>query len=645
MRSLITKQDSEISNEITHTSLTDWLSLCYRCFMNYQENQKRIKELERQIKALPPGTVVYKKIKGRQQPYLQWSENGKTRSKYIKKDERDIVMTQVQLRRQLADELKELKSTNSLALEQSFVHENLAHYSAYSTRVVTGAELDAMTNAVNGLEKRDSFDTLMRFVNGDGYGRICLLYGLRRTGKTTMLLQAIDDLAPHDRKRAVYIKARTSDTMADMNRDLRLLAAEGYKYFFIDEITLLSDFIDSASLFSDVYAMQGLRIVLSGTDSLGFWFTLANELYDRAVVIHTTFISFSEYRRLLDINDIDEYIRYGGTLMRGETDYGDVALMDETASFRDDESTRRYIDSSIASNIQHSLECCKDGAYFRNLRTLYNAGELTGAINRILESMTHQFLIETLKVRFKSHDLGSAAELLRKQPDESKRTDILDRIDRDAITAKLMELLEIRNEENRKVGITDAHVSEIKEYLKALDLVVDCPSESVTKGGAISEYVIFTQPGMRYSQAEALVYVLMHDDEFNSFDEEEKLLACDKILEEVRGRMMEDIILHETARSLPREHRAFHLTLARGEIDMLVVSPREGYCEAFEIKHSKEIVPRQYHILEDEEQCRLIEARFGVIKKKSVIFRGNNAVQENGIEYRNAEDYLCSLKR
>lgn len=63
------------------------------------------------------------------------------------------------------------------------------------------------------------------------------------------------------------------------------------------------------------------------------------------------------------------------------------------------------------------------------------------------------------------------AELLRKQEDPEKRTDILDRIDRGAITRKLMEMLKIRNREDQTIGITKVHVEEIKEYLKALDLV------------------------------------------------------------------------------------------------------------------------------------------------------------------------------
>lgn len=126
--------------------------------------------------------------------------------------------------------------------------------------------------------------------------------------------------------------------------------------------------------------------------------------------------------------------------------------------------------------------------------------------------MNHQFLLSTLTKAFKSHDLGSAAELMRKQTDSAKRTRILDEIDRDAITGKLMEMLQIRNQEDAQIGITQSHIAEIKEYLKALDLIVDCPRRNTVADS--DEYVLFTQPGMRYCQAQALVHVLMNDDIF-----------------------------------------------------------------------------------------------------------------------------------
>jgi len=88
---------------------------------------------------------------------------------------------------------------------------------------------------------------------------------------------------------------------------------------------------------------------------------------------------------------------------------------------------------------------CESGGHFRHLRELYEANELTGAINRIIENMNHEFLVRVLVQDFKSHDLGSAAQLLRKEQDPDRYTDILDRIDREAVASRLMELLEIRN--------------------------------------------------------------------------------------------------------------------------------------------------------------------------------------------------------
>ena len=53
---------------------------------------KRIIELENEIAILPQGSINIKKIKGKEQPYLQWTENGKSKSKYIKKDEREQIL-------------------------------------------------------------------------------------------------------------------------------------------------------------------------------------------------------------------------------------------------------------------------------------------------------------------------------------------------------------------------------------------------------------------------------------------------------------------------------------------------------------------------------------------------------------------------
>lgn len=580
--------------------------------------RKRIIELENEIAVLPQGSINMKKINGKEQPYLQWTENGKSKSKYIKKDEREQIFAGIERRKELQEELRELKKMDIAAIPKSV---------EFETSVVIGERLLAMTKGVRNWQERDCFEKLQAYLNSDSTDRVCLIFGLRRTGKTTMLRQAVLKMTPSQAARTAYVKAKGTDTMAAMNRDLEKLQERGFENVFIDEVTLMPDFIDSAALFSDIYAAQGMKIVLSGTDSLGFWFALHQELYDRAVTIHTTFIPYREHSRLLGIDSIDEYIRYGGTLRAGELDFDDDDLNAEDASFRDGESTRRYIDTAICKNIQHSLSCCQDGGYFRHLQSLYEAGELTGAINRIIEDMNHRFLIRILVNKFKSHDLGSAADVLRK----------------DAVTKRLMDLLEIRNKEDQSVGITNAHVEEIKEYLKALDLIVDVPRETIIPNSEPLENIIFTQPGMRYCQAQALVHALTKDELFAALSEQEKNMVSERILEEVRGRMMEDIVLLETSKSVKKQKRVFKLQFAAGEYDMTIYDPKQNTCECYEIKHSNQIVPVQTRYLTNEEKLTQTSKRFGKVSKRCVLYRGEDTVLENGIEYRNVEKYLKNL--
>lgn len=602
--------------------------------MDELQRQKMIQELEKQIAELPVGYISKKTINGKIQYYHQWTEGGKKRSQYLRDGEMEPLREQIEQRKSLQAQLKALRAGMPKVRQPKL---------DFETSVIIGKGLEAMSQVVKNWELRDCFDQLEGYLYGKEYDRVCLVFGLRRTGKTTMLRQAIGRMTKENLSRTAYIKARRNDNMAMMNRDLKKLFDAGFRYVFIDEVTLMEDFIDSAALFSDVFAAMGMKIVLSGTDSLGFWLAMDQELYDRAKPIHTTFIPYREYSRLLGIDSIDEYIRYGGTLRAGELAFDDEDVNAQDASFRDDESTRRYIDTAICRNIQHSLACYEAGGHFRHLYSLYEAGELTSAINRIIEDMNHRFLISVLTDDFRSHDLRLTAANLRKERDPEKRTDVLDRVDTEAVTRHLMELLDIRNKEEQSIGITPAHIAEIKQYLSALELIVDCPIETTEPETKPLEHILFTQPGMRYCQAQALVHVLLKDPQFSELSEYEKTRVSDRILEEVRGRMMEDIVLLETMKAADRDHRIFKLQFEVGEFDMVIYDQKENCCDIFEIKHSSTQVPLQYRHLMDEDKCRRTEKRFGTIRGRYVLYRGEDIQMENGVQYRNVESYLKEL--
>ena len=217
---------------------------------------------------------------------------------------------------------------------------------------------------------------------------------------------------------------------------------------------------------------------------------------------------------------------------------------DDSMIFATKKGTDEYIDSAIACNIQHSLKNYQNEGHFRSLRELYEKNELTNAINRILEDINHRFTLEVLTKGFKSNDLSISAKNLRK--DRENPSDILDNINMAAVNTTLKSLLEIKDKHERLIDIHDEHRIEIKEYLDLLDLTVDIETRWMTDYNKSEFRTVFSQPGIRYSQAEALIKSLMQDEKFRNMSLSERSRVTERILDEIKGRMMEDIVLLET---------------------------------------------------------------------------------------------------
>lgn len=597
--------------------------------MSKEEYSTIINEIEN----LPQGGISYKKINGKEYAYYQWRENGKQRSRRVKDDELELLTNQISRRKELQNILK----NNNIAVK-------ITPQSTYNFHcaIRIGDELDRFVKPVKDWKKRQCYHQLYDYVYSDIQDKVFILYGLRRTGKTTIIRQLISDMDREMRNRTVFIQMQDKKTLADINQDLKYLESKGYKYIFIDEVTLLDDFIEGAALFSDVFAASGMKIILSGTDSLGFIFAENEELYDRCIRVHTTFIPYREFENVLGICGIDNYICYGGTMSLSGNHYNNYSTI-----FSTKKSTDEYVDSAIARNIQHSLKNYQYANHFRSLKELYDKNELTSAINRIVEDINHRFTLEVLTENFKSHDLQISAKNLRK--DRENPTDILDQIDIAQVNKMLKELLEIRDREDQFVEITDAHRKEIKEYLDLLDLTVEIENRWMTDYNKKEMRTVFSQPGMRYSQAEALISSLMQDDKFRDLSLSERKRVTQRILDEVRGRMMEDIILLET-KIAKKDCEVFRLQFAVGEFDMVVFNPNEGNCQIYEVKHSNKIVLQQCKHLLDTEKIKETEFRYGPITGKYVIYRGENTLLkdvvkniEENVSYLNVEEYLKQL--
>lgn len=589
-----------------------------------------IEEIKNRINFLPSGGLTTKIIKGKSYIYYQWSEKGKQRSRIIKDDEVDTLKIQIEERKSLQEQLRKM-DLGIQASENSSPPELVS----FRTDVRIGKSLFDFSSSIKNYKKRELYSAIENYVYGESHDKVFILYGLRRTGKTTLIRQIIYNMSEADRSKAVFIQVNADNSLADINKDLKKLESMGYKYVFLDEVTLMDDFIEGAALFSDVYAASGMKIVFSGTDSLGFVFSEDEQLFDRCVLLHTTFIPFREFENVLGIKDIDEYMKFGGTMSQSGENYN-------KAIFGSKRSTDEYVNTAIARNIQHSLKNYQYEGHFRHLKDLYDKNELTNAINRIVEDMNHEFTVKILTRNFVSHDFGISKNNLRR--DRENPTDLLDDIDEKKLTENLMKLLEILNKENQTVNIEDIHRAMIKEYFDLLDLTCDIPLVDMMDLNEKKYITVFSQPGLRYSQAESLVKTLLMDETFKDVSALERKRIIERILDEVKGRMLEEIVQLETIKANP-ELEVFKLQFAVGEFDMVVYDPANVCCKIYEVKHSKEKNPSQYRHLINEENCKQAEFRYGTIQEKVVLYRGEDAESEQGIVYRNVEDYLCKLTR
>ena len=77
---------------------------------------------------------------------------------------------------------------------------------------------------------------------------------LKNAGGKLRLLKMNEE----DFSKTAFIQVSAGIGLSDINQDIKYLMNSGYKYVFIDEVTLIEDFIEGAALFSDIFAACGM---------------------------------------------------------------------------------------------------------------------------------------------------------------------------------------------------------------------------------------------------------------------------------------------------------------------------------------------------------------------------------------------------
>ena len=520
-----------------------------------------------------------------------------------------------------------------------------AEMSIYRTNVRFGVSLQNRAKSVSSLNTRYLLNDLNKYlysdlsVNTPYYGKVCALYGLRRTGKTTMMLQSILGMTNEQFNKTAWIDVTEEDNMASLYLDLQKLNEQGYKYIFIDEITKVEQFVRVSSLLSDEFAISGIHIVLTGTDSLGIYLSQRGELFDRSISIHTTYIPYYEYTHLFPNATAEDYIVEGGLLSKSGINYNR------------DENFKEYVDSAIAENIQHSLSKLKDKGDLGALYLIHSRGELTNVINRVIEDKNHEFLLDAILKNFESHDIG----VLHHYISDVKDNDILSYsadMNVENLSEQIKKDLKILNYNELKYGLTENELAQIENYLYELDFFDDVKYCTVSKEFSISDNPVVVQPCIRYNQAKSALKALYNDPKFVKLSGDKQEFIYNKLLSDIKGRMLEEIVLLNVTRSLSdcfvsqfRFYEYRKSPFKNGEHDM-VIRNKKNETFIFEIKHSSEVEYNKQtkHLLDTEKLDWLKENGFKV-KEKVVLYNGKTLDKDdNGVIYLNVSEFLEELK-
>lgn len=475
-------------------------------------------------------------------------------------------------------------------------------------------------------------------------GKILVLYGLRRTGKTTMMEQIIQRYKGN--AGCALWEIENNDSMDDVNRMIIAEQEKGTSIICIDEITKAKDFITNSSVLADVFAKEGTNIIVAGTDSLGFVFADRNELYDRTIYIQSTHIPFAEHCRVLGTNDMDDYIMFGGLMSKGR----------DKASVHDYDSACRYLNSSVSGNISRSVKNSQEASCLDVL----SMKELSSIIDKMVELYSGSFNKKIMQEELKTTKLtpgsgSSKGAILYKDISDNN---IVKRLilNRKSISHDFVQ--RINADLCISTPITDEMVQKLQNCLIDMDVLSVTDTVEFAYDERIGwrekekkkEFYII-QPAIKYYHLQEGLEFIETEDYYKELTVSDKFKLKNKLDEMIKGDMLEQIVLFETASDLPKDR--YYVTKPKftvenkssGEYDMLVYDKTANRYWGFEIKHTTNPHIGQYKNLNNPLLQEIIDMNFGNRQNVCVLYRGESLEAPGGMRFINITDFLCSLHK
>ena len=163
----------------------------------------------------------------------------------------------------------------------------------------------------NNIKNYRDFSIVLKkdYILRDNTRRGVLITGLRSTGKSSGIYQATVDF-PSDK--IFFLAASSREENVSKDEVLKKLREKEYDLIIIDEYSWLKETEgekDSLAAYLAGKAGEGVKVIISGTDSTKIHALLNSDFIHRAEQLNTTYFSYDEYCRLYELKKNDESMK------------------------------------------------------------------------------------------------------------------------------------------------------------------------------------------------------------------------------------------------------------------------------------------------------------------------------------------------
>ena len=589
--------------------------------------------IKRRIEELPKGSLVVKTRNGRDYLYLKYREGTKTVTDYIGVYSAETYadyLGKIEERRKLERELRAIRNGGN-GMQKTAGSEQ----ARFLLNVTLSEDMDY--SAVNKLQKRDCYKEIERYLSGPCNGTVCAVAGLKQTGKTTLMKQAMADMARNGIRSAYVIPPGRLNGFEDLIKDLKTLREMGVKTVFVDEITWLNDTLDNVIALSKSFAPD-MKIVFSGTDSLEMNIISQGEIYRELEMIDTTVVSFQEFVKLTEYETMDDYIRYGGTLMDKKA----------RSAFSDPVTALRYMDSAIIDNVIHFLR--KD-----EMISKQDEAEVKNALYRVIDDELHRFShidTETFEQRFK-REPGRG--------DVSSGFMVAKRDDFDIAEVNAVLDAAFGYQKHNEAYLNSKWLGKAEEYLVEAGILQREIGTRVEANNTFTEwgksgdstlphYIVM--PGLRYQLTVQKVKTVLQTDQYKNLPDNTKEAMLKFIEAHMLGQQMEEIAAVHIYNHYCDEYNGVSVrklytgAAHNAEADIAVIynseTDEKPTVDLFEVKHNYAMNSKMANHILSSSFLALLGNHYNV-RNKVILYNGDNVNAVNGAKYRNINDFLMTF--